>query len=159
MLEIKKAFGHLAPEELEHMYDMPVWLALLAAYRSDGKLSNDERNVALKLTHMRSYSAPKSLQGYYKRVDERFAERFEQLRRRLPDSHANKMSYILAQIRRAEKIIAGLDPDISSGLKQSLSSFYKHVFNADKSFFQYFAFPVISNRLDQHSGKFEFELN
>jgi hypothetical protein len=65
----------------------------------------------------------------------------------------------MAQIRRAEAILRKLDDDVATGIKKSLSSYYKHVFNADKSIFQYFAFPVISNRLEKQSGKFEFELS
>jgi hypothetical protein len=159
MLEIKKAFDHLTEDELNHLMDMPAWLALLAAYRSGGRLSHDQRSVALKLIRMRRYTAPRSLQELYHKIGERFAGRFEQFAKRLPTGHDNKMTYIMAQIRRAEAILRKLDDDVATGIKKSLSSYYKHVFNADKSIFQYFAFPVISNRLEKQSGKFEFELS
>lgn len=159
MLEIKSAFDHLSEEELNHLMDMPAWLALLAAYRSGGKLTDEQRHVARKLIRMRRYTAPKSLQELYRKIDERFATRFAQFEKRLPENIDYKMTYILAQIRRAERILKLLDKDVASGIKTSLSSFYKRVFNADKSLFQYFAIPVVSNRLDKHSGKFEFELN
>lgn len=153
MLEIKKAFQNVSADEFHHLLDVPVWLSLLAAYTGDGKISENEKAGAVKLAHMRTYTAPKSLQDFYKMVYGRFADRFEQLDNRLPKAVDDKKVYIRAQIRHANALLDKLDPDIASGLQESMASFYKHVFNSDKSFFQYFALPVYSNKLDKQSGK------
>jgi len=153
MIEIKKAFQNIRADEFNELLDVPVWLALLAAYEGDGIISENEKAEAVKLAHMRTYTAPKSLQEFYRLVDGRFAQRFEQLDHRLPTDIENKKVYIRAQVHHANDLLNKLDLDIASGLQKSLASFYKHVFNSDKSFFQYFALPVFSNRLDKHSGK------
>ncbi len=155
MIEIKKAFQNITADQFHELLDVPVWLALLAAYEVDGKISENEKADAVKLAHMRTYTAPKSLQEFYRLVDGRFAQRFEHLDHRLPKDVENKKVYIRAQIHHANALLDKLDPDIASGLQKSLASFYKHVFNSDKSFFQYFALPVVSNKLDKYAGNID----
>lgn len=156
MLTIKQAFENISEDEFNQLLDTPVWLSLLAAYAGDGKVSEDEKAEAVKLAHMRTYSAPKSLREFYKMVDARFELRFEILNNRLPEGSDNIMSYIKPQVQRSHDIILTLDRDVAETLEESLSSFYRHVFKADKSFFQYFALPVVSSRLEKHDGNRAF---
>ncbi|MFT4772452.1 MAG: hypothetical protein ACI9D1_002491 [Cryomorphaceae bacterium] len=110
----------------------------------------------MKLAHLRRFTAPKSLREFYELVDMQFAQRFHILDLRLPSSAKDKEIYIERQLNRVHDIMLKLDPDVTSSLEESLESFYEHVFNSHKSFFQYFALPIISNRLDKKSGHFRF---
>lgn len=158
MIEIKKAFGSISNDELNHLLDGPVWLSLLASITNDGVVNPSEKADAVRLAHLRTFTSPKSLQEFYEKVDQRFDERFDTLHSRLTmDNENDKTLYIKAQIEIAHKVLEKLDKDIAASLEESFSSFYEHVFKADKSFFQYFALPIISNRLDKVSGNFSFK--
>jgi hypothetical protein len=156
MIEIIKAFDGLSDEEYTQILDIPVWLALMASYAGDGKVSKHEKAEAIKLAHLRTFTSSNTLHEYYKKVDARFEERFETLLKRIPDKEDDRLAYLEAQVKRAHAMLKNLDKDTASLLEESLVSFYEHVFNADKSFFQYFALPVISNRLDNFSGHYDF---
>jgi hypothetical protein len=156
MIEIKKAFDDLSPEEFSQLLDAPVWISLMAAYAGDGVVGEDEKADAIKLVHLRRYTAPKSLREFYELVDSQFAQRFHILNLRLPSSPDDKEIYLRRQVNRVHEIMKKLDPDVIADLETSLESFYEHVFQSHKSFFQYFALPVISNRLDRSAGHFSF---
>lgn len=159
MIQLKKTFSNIDASEMKKLVDIPVWLSLYAAYSADGIISESERAEAIKLAHLRTFTAPKSLQKYYESVDNHFEDRFNSLNGRLPSNDHDRKIYLDAQIKSSYKIIEKLDPDTMESLEESLKSFYEHVFKADTSFFQFFALPVISNRLEKKSGNFEFESN
>ncbi len=157
MIELKKAFQNITDDEMTQLLDLPIWLALLAAFTGDGRVSEGERAEAVKLAHLRTFTSHKSLQEFYTKVDERFATRFDKLITRVPKGEKDREVYIEAQIKLGHAILLKLDTDIAATLEDSLESFYSHVFKADKSFFQYFALPIISNRLDKQSGHYDFD--
>ena len=158
MIEIKKAFEGLTDAELNQLLDAPVWLSLLAAYTGDGKVSEDERAEAVKLAHLRTFTTPKNLREFYEKVDQRFEQRFDALNNRLPEKHEDRIKYLEAQVKHCHKLLEEkVDQDLAADIEESLESFYRHVFKADTSFFQYFAFPIISGRLAKESGKFDFD--
>jgi len=157
MIEIKKAFQELSPEEFSQLLDAPVWISLMAAYAGDGMVGEDEKADAIKLAHLRRFTSPKSLRSFYELVDTQFAQRFNILDLRLPSSPDDKEIYLRRQLNRVHDIMKKLDPDVAIDLEESLESFYEHVFQSHKSFFQYFALPIISNRLDKKSGHYHFK--
>ncbi len=153
MLKIQEAFAHLSHEEYKSLLDIPVWLTLLAAYTANGKLTVNEKNEAIKLSHLRRFTAPKSIRALYVKLSQIFPERVKVLNSRLPEDEADKILYIKAQVRSGHAVFEKLDPDIAESLSESLSSFYKHIFNCDKGFFHYFALPVISSHVEKdYSG-------
>ncbi len=156
-MEIKKAFDSVSKDEMIDLLDIPVWLALTAAYRNDGSVSEYEKADAVRLAHLRTFTSPKSLHPYYEKVDRIFESRFEKLNKRLPKNERDREIYLASQVKKSHALIKKLDRDVAETLEASLASFYEHVFRADKSFFQYFALPVISNRLDKKSRSFNFE--
>lgn len=156
MIEIKQAFENLSHEEFSQLLDAPVWIALAAAYDNDGVVEPTEKAEAVRLAHLRKFTSPKSLRPFYELVDSQFEQRFLILNLRLPISVEEKIDYIASQLKRVYEIMVKLDPDVLSSLEESLQSFYKLVFDSPKSFFQYFALPILSSKLDQSSGHFEF---
>ncbi len=155
MIEVKKSFQHLSKEDLHQLLDLPVWLALYAAFHSDGKISAFERAEAIKLTYIRTYTAPKSVRELYRLVHHRFANRFDHLAKRLPLQVHDKLVYIRVQLKLSNDVLKKLDTDVEHSLRENLLSFYRHIFNADKSFFQYFTLPVFTGHMDMkfNSGK------
>jgi hypothetical protein len=155
MISIKPAFAHLSKDEMNQLLDLPVWIALYAAYHADGEISESERADAIKLSYMRTYTAPKSLRELYRLVHLRFAKRFDQLNRRLPLHTADKLIYIRAQLKSALGILSKLDSDVAQSVRQSLDSFYRHVFRADTSFVQYFSLPVVSGHMEKKAASYK----
>ena len=123
MIEIKKAFQNLSPEEFSQLLDSPVWIALAAAYAGDGVVSEDERAEAIRLVHLRVFTAPKSLRPFYELVDSQFEQRFTILDLRLPSRLEDIEIYLEQQLKRVYEIMIKLDPDVSSSLEESLESF------------------------------------
>lgn len=154
MIEIKKAFEDLSAEEFSQLLDAPVWISLMAAYAGDGELSPDEKSSAIKLAHLRTFTSPKSLRDFYKLVDSQFEQRFDILNLRLPTGEREKEIYLKGQLKRVHEILLKLDKDVAVDLEESLESFYEKVFSSNKSFFQYFALPIISGKLDD-AGRYD----
>ncbi len=155
MIEIKKAFQSISEAEFNQLVDAPVWLALLAAISNDGEIHPSEKADAVKLAHLRTFTSSKTLQEFYKRVDEKFESRFDTLISRLPATEHDKVLYIEGQIKQVHNILLKLDMDVAEALEASFSSFYEHVFKSEQSFFQFFALPLVSNRLNKQSGHYE----
>lgn len=150
MMKMKEAFENLSAEEYRQLLDAPVWMALMAAYNNDGRITESEREGAIRLAHVRSYTAPKSIRKLYIEISKDFPQRLRQLNSRLPENQKDKLAYIRAQVKSSHKLLAKLDSDVAETLEENLNSFYKHVFNCDKGFFHYFALPVFSNRLEKN---------
>jgi hypothetical protein len=153
MIKIKEAFSNLSTEQYTQLLDAPVWLALLAAYASDGRLTDAERDDAIRLAHVRQFTAPKSIRELYQKISARFPRRLKQLHDRLPDAANDKLIYIRAQVKAAHALLHLLDADVAESLEENFVSFYDHVFNSDKSFFHYFALPVFASHVEKHHNK------
>lgn len=153
MIRIADAFKELTTEEYKQLLDAPVWMALYAAYSADGKITPAERADAIKLAHVRRFTAPKSIRELYVKIGRRFGPRLKTLDERLPEDRKDKLIYIRAQVKAAHRLLRKLDPDVAETLEDNLASFYKHVFNADKSFFHYFALPVVAKNFERYSGR------
>ncbi len=150
MIKMREAFENLSADELRQLMDAPAWMALMAAYSTDGRLTDSERDGAIRLAHVRSFTAPKSIRSLYIKISKDFPQRLLKLNSRLPEKKQDKLTYIRAQVKSSHKLLTKLDSDVAETLEENLNSFYKHVFNSDKGFFHYFALPVFSNRLEKH---------
>lgn len=156
-MDIKAAFSDLSTEEFNKITDSPVWISLQAGYAHDGIVSKNEKAHAVKLAHLRTFTSPRSLREYYKIVDEKFEKTFEELNKTLPTDPHEREKFIHNKVKEAHALLIKLDKDVAIDLEKSLESFYQHVFRADKSFFQYFALPIISNELDKASGHYHMD--
>jgi len=152
MIKIKQAFSALTEAEFKKLLDAPVWMALLAAYTTDGRITQSEREAAARLARVRTYTAPKSIREIYAKISDNFPRRFKQLDERLPDGSDDKLLYIGAQVKAAHDLLHKLDHDTAESLEENFASFYTHVFNSDKGFFHYFALPVISSHVEKKYG-------
>lgn len=105
MIKIKDAFEPLTEEEFNMLLDAPVWTALLAAYTTDGQVTDSEREGAFKLAKLRTFTAPKSIRELYVKISERFPRRFKVLDERLPEKPEDKVIYIRGRVREAHKLL------------------------------------------------------
>lgn len=155
-MDIITELDSLAPDEQKLLANVPVWLTLLAAYAQDGKISPNEKAESIKLAHLRTFTSAPELNSYYKMVDDGFESKLRALDETLPKEEAERQKFLEEKVRAGHQLLKKLDPDFAYELEKSLESFYHHIFNADRSFFQYFALPIISGKLQQEWGKYDF---
>lgn len=144
-----KELKNLSEEERRKVLDAPVWIALHAAFSKDGEIDPAEKSEAIKQAHFRTYSTPVDLHTYYKAVDENFADRFTELGKSVPEGDEESEKFISAKVEECTGIIQKLKyDDFAEKLLEDLQDFYKYVFKANSNVFQYFAFPLITNALN-----------
>ncbi len=105
---------------------------LIAA--ADGEVDEKETAWAEKITKIRSYSGPESLQDFYKRVGLNFENQFHHLLETLPPETEARLSELSNRLAGLNPILAKLDNDIAYDLYTSLTSFAQHVAKASGGF-------------------------
>lgn len=158
MIRTKKAFSELTDQEYRELVDLPIWISLLAAYEHDGKIDKDERAEAIRIAHLRSFDSPYDIRDYALQVYRDFDHRFRRLDEALTgEDGEKKVEEIRAKIQDIYvRLVPKIEPSVVEDLFNTLESFYRHVFVSNRSFLQYFALPIVSNRLDKRIGEDRF---
>ncbi|MGB0423952.1 MAG: hypothetical protein ACPGED_06505, partial [Flavobacteriales bacterium] len=145
---LPKALEELKGEERELIFSAPVWISLFAAYRHDGEIDSSEKSEAIKQAHFRTFTSPNALHAYYEAVDDHFKDKFELFNASLPEGDDQRDEFLEAKIRAIVESVNNLsDTGLASTLMADLNEFYKKVFHADSSVFQFFAIPLITKSL------------
>lgn len=126
-------FEALNSEERELMFESIPLVTLLIAY-ADGKMDDEERSWAEKLTNIRSYSYHESLQEYYEKVGTHYQEKLDQLLTTLPEDNEQRMATISKKLAALNTVLPKLDEVFAWRYYQSLLSFAKHVAKASGGF-------------------------
>ena len=144
-----KELKNLTEEDQKKVLDAPIWISLHAAVSKDGEIDPAERSEAIKQAHFRTYSSPVDLHTYYKAVDENFADRFEEYSKLLPEDEEEAEKFISEKVEEITQIIVKLEKnEFAEQLLKDLQEFYRYVFRSNSNVFQYFAFPLITNALN-----------
>lgn len=153
---LPKALEELKGEERELIFAAPVWISLFAAYRHDGEIDSSEKSEAIKQAHFRTFTSPNALHAYYEVVDDHFQDKFEQFNASLPQGDDARDEFLEAKIRAIVESVQNLpDSGIATTLMADLNEFYKKVFHADSSVFQFFAIPLITKKLREDDEDLE----
>jgi hypothetical protein len=148
-----KELKNLSKEDQKKVLDAPIWISLHAAVSNDGEIDPAERSEAIKQAHFRTYTSPVDLHTYYKAVDENFADRFEEYSKTLPKDEEEAEKFISEKVEEITTILQHLDKDeFAEQLLKDLQEFYKYVFRSNSNVFQYFAFPLITNALNNRKS-------
>ena len=148
-----KELKNLSEEEQRKVLDAPIWISLHAAVSKDGEIDPAEKSEAIKQAHFRTYSSPIDLHTYYRAVDEHFADRFEEYSKELPEDEEEAEKYISDKVEEIMQIIQHLDKgEFAEQLLKDLQEFYRYVFRSNSNVFQYFAFPLITNALNNRKN-------
>lgn len=148
MDKLPKALEELKGEERELIFAAPVWISLFAAYRHDGEIDSSEKSEAIKQAHFRTFTSPNALHAYYEVVDDHFQDKFELFNASLPTGDDERDEFLESKIRAIVESVNKLsDTGLATTLMADLNEFYKKVFHADSSVFQFFAIPLITKSL------------
>lgn len=136
-----KQFERLTEEERQLLYEAPVLLSVLASCTIN-KVNKGQKADAIKLAHLKTFTAIPLLLPYYAEVEKGFKERFESAIKKYFPFDDNKQNEIKKEIHKINFIISKLDEDYAFTLHAGLDKFTKHVKNARHSILQDFIFPL-----------------
>jgi len=96
---------------------------------------------AIKLAHLKTFTADALLIPYYIEVEQVFKEQFEAIVKQYTPLDREKKYMLIKEIESIHPILKKLDNVYAHSLRQNLNKFARHVQHADRSVFEYFIFP------------------
>jgi len=141
-----KEFEMLTAEEKALLLKAPVIVTVqeLSSFKEISKAQKDE---AIKLAHMKTFTELNLLVPYYEAVDRNFKKDLEDhLERFVPFNTANCMA-IKKEMNEIDRIIDKLDKLYGGLLRKSLAGYARHIHNTAHSVFQDLIFPVAFSKL------------
>ena len=126
-------FENLTTEEAEKMINaIPLITILIAG--ADDNIDNKEKEWAIKIAKVRTYSNPELLHDYYVEVGKDFAEKLEEYINRFSKITQERTGQISNELKQLNAIFPKLDPVYAAKLYRSFLSFAKHVAKASGGF-------------------------
>jgi hypothetical protein len=136
-----KQFEKLTTEERSLLYKAPVLVSVLASC-SFNEVNKAQKADAIKLAHLKTFTASPLLLPYYTEVEKTFKEQFETTIKKYSPFHEAKRNDLIREIDKVNVVIRKLDKEYAHALYNSLEGYAKHVKKAAHSVFQDFIFPV-----------------
>ncbi len=131
----------LNPKEQELLIKAPVLLSVLASC-SEHVINKTQKSDAIKLAHIKTFTAVPELQPYFKEAEKNFKENFEEIAKQYYPFDEVHRNLLKLEIQNIQKIIAKLSPSYGKALSKSLERYTIHVKRATYSIFQDFIFPL-----------------
>lgn len=141
-----KEFQNLSQEERELLFSAPVLVSVLAAC-SYNTINQTQKRYAIKLAHLRTFTAPPALVPYYQEVEKIFEQKFGEIANDYFPFDDEKRAALVAEIDRVNRLLEKLEPDFARTLHDSLDGYSRHVKKSVFSVFTDFIFPMGFSRL------------
>ncbi|MEO8772199.1 MAG: hypothetical protein ABI402_19020 [Ferruginibacter sp.] len=132
---------NISERENEALLKYPVYISLLAA-NSDSKLDEAEKKLAIKISHIKTYSCDPLLTSFYAEADKLFEKNMLQLDKDLPVKKVERVAAIKKELFDLEKIVLKLGKEYTTVMHRSMKSFKDHVSKAHNNVFMDFLFPM-----------------
>jgi len=129
-------FSALNEGQYNELKDSLALVTILIA-GADDNIDEQELNWAEKLTHIRSYTKPESLNSFYEDVEKGFHARLEALIEELPGAVDTRQETISHRLAHLNTILPLLDNEIGHQIYESLTSFAKHIAKASGGFLRF----------------------
>ena len=134
-------FKKLTNEEREVLYKAPMLVSVLASC-SFNEVNKYQKADAIKLAHLKTFTATPLLRPYFAEVEKTFKEQFEtSVKKYFPFDDA-KRNDLKKEIESVNRIIGKLDKEYARALHKSLDGYARHVRKATHSVFEDLIFPV-----------------
>lgn len=134
-------FEKLTTEERESLYKAPVLVSVLASC-SDNKVNKLQKADAVKLAHLKTFTAAPILIPYYTEAEKNFKEQFEFSLKHYSPFNETKRMELKKEIQKVNHIIEKLDKEYALVLHKSLEKYASHVKKATHTVFVDFIFPL-----------------
>ena len=138
-----KEFEKLTNEERDLLYKAPALVSVLASSSfNELEINKSQKTDAIKLAHLKTFTAMPLLLPYYAEVDKGFKAAFEEaIKKYFPFDEA-KRNELKIEMENTNLIIKKLDKEYAEALNKSFEKYTKHVKAATHSVFQDFIFPM-----------------
>lgn len=136
-----KQFEHLTDDERALLYKAPVLVSVLASCSYKGVDPMKKRD-AIKLAHLKTFTAVPLLLPYYHEVEKSFADQFEKTAKTYHPFDEEKREALQKELNSVFKVMRKLDPSYAQALQKSLQRYADHVRRSAHSVFQDFLFPL-----------------
>jgi hypothetical protein len=131
----------LTGEERKQLYKAPVLVSVLASC-SFNEVNKTRKADAIKLAHLKTFTALPLLLPYYAEVEKDFKEQFEEATKKYFPYDENKRNEIKKELESIDNIISKLDKEYAAALYAGLEKYSRHVRKSSHSIFQDFIFPL-----------------
>lgn len=131
----------LKENEIQQLLKFPAYISLLASTSENG-IDDDEKNAAMKLTHVKTYSCNPLLTEFYKKAEDVFEATITKLNKELPHTKQARKAAIINELKKMEPLLKKMPPDYASVFRKSMESYKKHVSKAHRNVLEYFIFPL-----------------
>ena len=145
-----KQFEKLSNEECALLFKAPVLVSVFAACSND-KVDQVKKRDAIKLAHLKTFTASPLLLPYYLEVEKNFKMQFEALSKKYFPFDTFKRGELESEVKKVLDIIGKLDKGYAQELKKSLLGYFEHVNRSMHSIFQDFIFPLPISGLNEYS--------
>ncbi len=146
-------YKDLSPEEKSPLLDAPAIVSVLSAISNDGIIDANEKADAIKLAHLRTFTAADILKEFYTEVDKNFESSLNRIIDNLPADEQKREKHLSSQLSKCTPVLSKLDREFSLTYIDSLKSFAKHVFHSNAHFLEYFILPVFMNEIEKEVFK------
>jgi len=138
-----KQFEKLTTEEQCLLYKAPILVSVLASSSlNEITINKSQKADAIKLAHLKTFTAMPLLISYYGEVEKNFKEEFEAaINKYFPFDEA-KRNELKKEMDKVSLVIDKLDKEYAEALSRSFERYAKHVKKAAHSIFQDFIFPL-----------------
>ena len=136
-----KQFQNLTKDEVDVLMKAPVLMSVLAACSTDG-VNHAQKADAIRLSHLKTYTANSLLLPFYGEVEKNFEEQFESAVKEYTPFDKEKLLRLKAQIEKVKQIAKKLDPEYGNILLRSFEKYERHVRRAGHSVVEDFIFPI-----------------
>jgi hypothetical protein len=134
-------FEKLSHPEQECLIKAPVLLSVLASCSTHG-INQTQKADAIKLAHIKTFTALPQLLPYYREVEKNFKFHFDAVAKEYYPFNDTRRNDLKMEIRKVQEIIKKLEPGYAKALNSSLERYAGHVKRATHSIFRDFIFPL-----------------
>ena len=136
-----KQFEKLTTEERSLLYKAPVLVSVLASC-SFNEVNKAQKADAIKLAHLKTFTAMPLLLPYYAEAEKDFKKKFEAAIKKYFPFDEDRRNELKKEMDKISSIINKLDKEYAEALGRSFERYAKHVKKAAHSIFQDFIFPM-----------------
>ncbi len=138
-----KQFENLAMEEQELLLKAPVLVSVLASC-SFNNVNEIQKADAIKLAHLKTFTATPLLLPYYEVVEKDFEQQFDAVVKKYFPFDEPKRKALKNEVERVNTVMLKLDRDYADTLHKSLDQYASHVKKSTHTVFMDFIFPISS---------------
>jgi len=139
---MQEQFEKLKQEDRDLLLKAPVLVSIIAAH-GHHEMNKKKKADAIKLAHLKTFTAVPLLQPYYKEVEKNFEQNFEALEKKYSPFDEGKMQELQQEVCKVNAVLSKMDQVFAGTLHWSLGKYAAHVKKADRGVVESFFMPFL----------------